>query len=393
MIDTGPASAVVDLGRALLAELDGLTDRLVEAIVAEDPSYAVLGALPEDDLRQSCAENLQRVLEVLIGDCPAADPFDAPRETGRRRAEQAVPLDSVLHAYRLGHRVIWDGLVALARGGDAGVAPLVEAASEVWAVVDRFSSAVADAYRTTAADLGRRDAHRRDALLDALLEGRPADRGTLTAAASALDLPIGGRYVVAVVEGLSAGRPAADALAVRGYRTGWRTRADSEVALVCLGRATPGDAAGALRAVPGLRAGLSPVVEGLAEVAGAHRLATTALRALPADGPAVLELDARLPAALLVSAPELAERLVARALGPVLALPVEERDVLLATLEAWLACDGSAGRTAAALYCHRNTVLNRLRRLESLTGRCTERVDDLVEWSLALAARQVLTAR
>ena len=63
---------------------------------------------------------------------------------------------------------------------------------------------------------------------------------------------------------------------------------------------------------------------------------------------------------------------------------------LLQTLAAWLATGGSAGRTAAHLYCHRNTVLNRLRRVEALSGRSTERVDDLVAWSLALLARDLL---
>jgi hypothetical protein len=393
MIGIGSTSTVAELGRGLLADLASLTDRLVAAIVVEDPSYAVLGAIPDDDLRVSCADNLRRVLEVLIGAASDGDPFDAPRETGRRRAEQAVPLESVLHAYRLGHRVIWEALVGLARTGDAGVEPLVDAASEVWAVVDRFSSTVADAYRATAADLARRDAGRREALLDALLEGRPVDRATLAAAASALDLPETAGYVVVVVDGVHHGRAAADALAVRGFRTSWRARATTEIALVLLGAAAPADLAAALRAVPGLRAGLSPAVGSLAEVATAHRLATTAMHALPAGAPAVLELDARLPAALLVAAPDLARRLVARTLGPVLALPADERDVLLETLTAWLDSGGSAGRTAATLYCHRNTVLNRLRRLEALTGRSLERVDDLVACSLALLAREVLPAR
>ena len=68
----------------------------------------------------------------------------------------------------------------------------------------------------------------------------------------------------------------------------------------------------------------------------------------------------------------------------------DERDLLLETLRTWLDTGGSAGQTAARLYCHRNTVLNRLRRLEGLTGRSLERVDHLVEWSLALLAREVL---
>ena len=135
---------------------------------------------------------------------------------------------------------------------------------------------------------------------------------------------------------------------------------------------------------------MSPAVDGLAEVDVAHRLAETALRALPTGGPAVAELDTRLPGALLVTAPDLAARLVRRALGGVLDLDSDEGTVLLATLRAWLDTGGSAGQTAARLYCHRNTVLNRLRRVEGLTDRSLERVDDLVEWSLALLALDVL---
>lgn len=122
----------------------------------------------------------------------------------------------------------------------------------------------------------------------------------------------------------------------------------------------------------------------------AYGLAETARRALAREEYAVVQLDDRLAGALLVTAPDLAARLVRRALGTVLDLDPDERDLLLRTLSWWLASGGSAGQTAARLYGHRNTVLNRLRWLEALTGRSTEHVDDLVEWSLALLALQVL---
>ncbi|MEK8145669.1 helix-turn-helix domain-containing protein [Streptomyces sp. M10(2022)] len=44
------------------------------------------------------------------------------------------------------------------------------------------------------------------------------------------------------------------------------------------------------------------------------------------------------------------------------------------------------GRAAARLFCHRNTVFNRLRRLEQLTSRSLSRPRDLVEMMLALDA-------
>ncbi|MBC7373272.1 MAG: helix-turn-helix domain-containing protein, partial [Frankiales bacterium] len=309
--------------------------------------------------------------------------------TGRRRAEQGMPLESVLHAYRLGYRIIWEGLVTQARA-DGSLDGLVEAATEVWMIVDEFSSIVADSYRETEAEFARRDDRRRDALLDALLEGRGAER-TLTAdAAAALDLPEHGRFVVVVSAGEDGSCAAGSALRDKGLQVAWRTRSDREIGLVSLGRADPADVVSALQTRPGLRAGVSPAVDGLAEVDVAHRLAETALRALPAGESIVAELDARLPGALLVTAPDLAARLVRRALGGVLDLERDERTVLLDTLRAWLDTGGSAGQTAGRLYCHRNTVLNRLRRVEGLTDRSLERVDHLVEWSLALLALDVL---
>ena len=380
------------LSRALLVGLDDLTDRLVTVILEEDPSYSGPGRTPREDLHRSCHDNLLRILEWLTGTFdPVDDPFDAPTATGRRRAEQGMPLESVLHAYRLGYRIIWEGLVAEARGhAPDGVEGLVDAATEVWMLVDEFSSRVADAYRETEAEFARRDDRRRDALVDALLEGRGTDRALAADAAAALDLPEHGRFVVVVLAGEMGARTTGEALRRSGLRVAWRTRTDREVGLVALGRSTPGDVVDALTAVGGLRAGVSPAVGGLAEVDVAHRLAETALRALPTDEPTVAELDARLPGALLVTAPDLAARLVQRALGGVLDLERDERELLLATLRTWLDTGGSAGQTAAKLYCHRNTVLNRLRRLEGLTDRSLERVDHLVEWSLALLALDVL---
>ena len=380
------------LGQALLDRLDEVADDLVEAVLREDPSYSGPGRTPRDDLQRSCRDNLDRVLRALTGaTAPGTDPFDAPRATGRRRAEQGVPLESVLRAYRVGFRIIWEGLVDEARGReDHGLDALVGAATEVWGLVDVFSAVVADSYRETETEFARRDDRRRDALVDALLEGRGAERAVAADAAAALDLPEHGRYAVLVLAGVDVQRGVVDALRVRGMRTAWRSRTDREIGLVALGASEPSDVVTALRDVDRLRAGVSPAVEGLADVDVAHRLAETALRALPPDEPAVAELDARLPGALLVTAPDLAARLVQRALGGVLALERDERKILLDTLRTWLDTGGSAGQTATRLYCHRNTVLNRLRRVEGLTARSLERVDHLVEWSLALLALDVL---
>lgn len=93
----------------------------------------------------------------------------------------------------------------------------------------------------------------------------------------------------------------------------------------------------------------------------------------------------RLPEALLLSSPEVAGRLVAVWLGPLLALPPAELEPLLRTLEAWVATGGSTTHTAERVHCHRNTVLNRLRRIAALTGQ--ERFDGVPPLELGLALR------
>ncbi len=391
-----PPEQVAVLVRRLLDELDDLTDRLVAAILAEDPTYAESVRTPSEDLRRSCHDNLERLLQALTGALdPAHDALDAPRATGARRAEQGMPLESVLHAYRLGYRTIWEGLVRGARaaepGGGSQVDSLVDAATVVWEIIDIFSAAVGDSYRRTEAGIARRTEQRRDLALDALLEGRGADRAVAADAAATLDLPEHGPYLCLVVAGDGSGQAVADALAVRGFRSAWRMRADRRVGLISLGSGTtPAEVVDALRIVPDARAGVSPVVDGLREADAAQALAQTALRALPSGRCEVVELDALLPGALLVTAPDLAGRLLRRALGGLLDLEPVERELLLGTLSAWLETGGSAGQTAVRLYCHRNTVLNRLRRVEALTGRSLDRVDHLVEWSLALLALDLL---
>jgi DNA-binding PucR family transcriptional regulator len=98
----------------------------------------------------------------------------------------------------------------------------------------------------------------------------------------------------------------------------------------------------------------------------------------------VVTIDERLPEALLSNSPEISSRLVGQSLGGLLELPDDEQAVLLDTLAAFLASDGSPTRAADELYCHRNTVMHRLRRIESVTGRKLSDPRSRLLWQLAL---------
>ncbi|MFE9727274.1 PucR family transcriptional regulator [Streptomyces sp. NPDC005794] len=408
--------------RGLLEALPELTDRLVEALREQEPAYRAALETEPTEIWQEVHHSLRHNVASLIQPREFREAAHrTSRWIGESRAEQGVPLDAVMHAFRMGGAMVWRDLV----DDTAGRHPedtrlLVHVAADVWNFVDEHCGVVAEAYRQAERRLSWRRENQQRLMTAALLDGtaRIAD---LPDAAAMLGLPVQGRYAVLAVAGArraphGAGRPPLEL--AEGAPVLWHSARGVQLAILPLGTApvaaeeepgsdvgtdsvpTPGPASesdGELSALAadltmprGTRVGVSSVVDGLASVGDARRLAETALRACPASGGTVL-LDEHLPAALVVSSPGLGTALADRVLGPLDRLDPADRDVLIETLTAWLDSDGSAQRAGAKLYCHRNTVLNRLRRFEQLTGRCLTRPSDAVEVSLALAARRLLT--
>ncbi|MFH8607495.1 PucR family transcriptional regulator [Streptomyces sp. NPDC018029] len=382
---------------ALLPRLPELVDEHLRQLGEHSPVYGRV--LPYDVQWREAEEAMRIGIEAISA--PRASPrrdLEYAEEAGRRRAQQGLPLDLVVHSYRNAGYLVWDSLLEGTAGKDPEkLAVLMRSATMVWSAVDAQAAVASDAYRATELELRRRTDEQLQALLDALLEGRSAP-GLAARAAAGLDLPEHGPYAVVVLRvDRRDGREAFHRQIQRtGFRFIWRMRTDCEVGVVALGAAA-GDGEesgldGLARLLDGRcpgPGGISPVVGGLAELGHARRLAELALRTCPPGATDIVRLDRRMPTALVVSQPELAGRLVKDVLGEVLALEPADRAVLLETLDAWLACEGSAGRAAGRLYCHRNTVFNRLRRLEQLTTRSLARPRDLVEVALAIEAHRL----
>ncbi|MFF8102937.1 helix-turn-helix domain-containing protein [Streptomyces sp. NPDC014986] len=388
LIDADALRVLHRAARVLLEDLPQLTDRLLAVLQEQEPAYR---AAVEGDATASWQEvhrSLRHSISSLLDPRGARD--GARRcswRIGATRAEQGLPLDALLHAFRLGGSLVWQGLVdETSRTAPEDVRLLVHVASDVWNFVDEHCTLVADAYRQTERQLAWRRENRVRLLAAALLDGtsRIAD---LPEAAQALDLPEHGRYVVVAVAGGRPGRPGAQAVLAPGVRVHWHTGVDADYGIVLAGDGE--ETVVEREQPPGARVGVSGAVEGLAAAGEARRLADTALNLCPEEGGTV-RLTEHLPAALVASSPELGAALADRLLGPLAHLDPADAEVLLDTLATWLDCDGSAQRASRRLYCHRNTVLNRLRRYEQLTGRSLSRPSDLVEVSLALTARTLL---
>jgi hypothetical protein len=151
--------------------------------------------------------------------------------------------------------------------------------------------------------------------------------------------------------------------------------------------------AGVPALLPGLRGarlavGVSDPVSGPAGLPGAVEEAGHAHRLAAArPGPAALVSCAELAShvLLLAAVPEQARRSFrGRLLGPLVAYDRAHDTDLVRTLKTFLACSGSWSRSAARLHVHVNTLRYRLRRIEELTGRDLSRLEDRVDFFLAL---------
>jgi PucR C-terminal helix-turn-helix domain len=391
--------AVLDSASSALAErVPEIADRLLAELAEQSPLYD--RAVPRDEHWQQICEALGYGIEALVA--RRADPrrdLAYAQRLGRRRAEQGLPLELLLTAYRHGGYLLWEELLETVVASDAEALPFLgRTATVVFAALYEQTATVTEAYRNTERELLRRTDERVQALLDALLEGH-AEAELIRRAAAALDLPEQGRYAVVVLGdtvdrlgGLPGGLGGSGSLdEPDGLRVLWRMRPDGEVGLAVLGgKAGLAELAAAVAARSPGPGGISPEVGGLAELGRARRLAELALLTVAPDAGGrreqLVRLDERLPTALVVAQPDLAGLLVDEVFAELLRLDATDRAVLLETLDAWLASGGSAGRAATRLYCHRNTVFNRLRRVEQLTARSLSRPRDLIEMTLALDA-------
>ncbi|MDR3660288.1 MAG: helix-turn-helix domain-containing protein [Mycobacterium sp.] len=388
--DTGLAVGVdenmVKLSRIMLARVSELGEQLADRIFSRIDGYRATPAV-RDDVRQSCIDNMTFVFRSLSGEGEAD--LSPAVTTGRARAVEGIPLASVMTAYRIGFRLMWEQSVAAARDAGIPTESILGASAQIFLSQDEFTQAMTSAYREqlTSQIVDREE--ERSALVEAVLFGRITDHQSLWEAADLLGLPTGGPYVVAAAEIPAIGKlglpEIANKLAARDIRSAWRLLPDLQVGVVHLrqGKATYGALVEVLRKVATARVGLSPAFDSLADTGDGLRLARLAVTGEPGRDGLVCAFDDAPLAFDAVSSPEVMTRIEESVLGGLRGLPAEERAILVDTFQAWLDAGGSANDAAATLFCHPNTVRHRLHRIEERTGRSLSRPRDVAELCLA----------
>ncbi len=382
---------IADLLLWTRSQIRALADAAYAATVDRIPLYRTDELVTKTELHQSITKNLQFIVSAMA-DPEAPLDLTVPQATGRRRAQQGVPLPEVLRAYRITFSTLWDALVEQAGRGqqpDSKVA-LLTTASTMWQLTDEHAVALTESYRATTAELLLALQQRRSALVEALLSGHLSQDGGPVDAATLLGLPPDAKFVVVAADtrGLAEAslRGIEHGLAARGVASAWRLTPALQLGVIAL-RSDQRDAVlDVLRDSATARTGLSPEYRSLVDTPRALQLARSALSSL-APGTAKVHVFTSSPLeALLARIPEEGRRLAIEVLGPVLEQSHDDRTVLLDTVSAYVENGGSAEATARVLHCHPNTVRYRLRRLHELTGLTLTDPQDMAELAMAIYA-------
>jgi len=386
---TRPMRPQAALARRVADNVELLARRMTDAFVAEIPVYAHLPREQLDgEILQICCYNLRVFLRFLAdGDAPSDRELAPIKTSAARRAEERVPLETVLIAYHIGSRIGWEALCDVALPSEH--ADLLAAARIVIAYTQIVTSEVSAAYlEERQAIYGEeREAHR--SLAKALVAGAPA-----AVLAERFGYRLADRYrvVALAIDASPDERTAGVEPSVAGRRKLRRIEqclGDHLLGLLepyggtVLVPAVPLAAAGAVAADD--PSGVDPIrelVAGIAAAAGAPVRAAMTVQATDEGLPAaaaqaheVLRLLVRLrvPPGAYTLDDVLLEYVLSMAgpaahrLADALA-PVETGPQLIETLGAWFAADFNRRRTAAALHIHPNTLDYRLARIGELTG-------------------------
>ncbi|OBJ71989.1 PucR family transcriptional regulator [Mycobacterium sp. 1274756.6] len=354
----------------LLTAVQGMSLALAPQIAMTDRFYSDSPLLSGEELQRTCLANLTAMVEALAGDRPVC--LEPAYAAGKLKAELGIPIASLLHAYRLAGRLIWEELAARVAAPDSP--SMHHSLTRIWDVVDAYSVAAAETYRETENLLSRADAQLRTELVRTLFE-ESTSSGRILDALRSLGLPEVGLFVVARIEASEQGEPLLHSsltgmLQVLGAHSVWDSQIDAHVGL--LAASTPeciDRAAEKLTTVADSRVGFSTTFRTPYEISKAAAEAHLACRSAHRQSRRAIRFGEEPLAHLLVAQPDVSMQAAVQILGPLLTLPTADRKDLLEALGTWFECGGSAAAVAKKLHCHRNTVHYKMRKIRDLTGR------------------------
>lgn len=392
-----PAAQREAIRRAWASMLDDaeiIADAITLELFGRDEAYyqQVTSELREE-VRTSTRRHVRAGLLTMAG---LAAPDDRAihvwRETGRRRAQQGVPLEQVLNAYSYGARALWETVLLQGSGTvrEVSAETLILMGQQLWSALDVQNATACESYRREEALLQRRDLQRQLTVLDGLVQGRGSEPDFASEARQVLSVGIDEDLLaISCINDDEADQPtrwAEERLEQIGVQSHWLQLGAQTVGLMDLAGRDPAPVIDHLQVAARGRAAVALCSDGLKGFAVARQLASRAASSLPRGSREVVDVRDRLPEILLTGSPEATVLLVQETLGRLNQQPDSTRQMLLETLGALLRHGGSPTHAAQELFCHRNTVIYRLKQIENLTGRSLTQPRDRLMLSLAIIA-------
>jgi DNA-binding PucR family transcriptional regulator len=362
---------------------DAIARELVERFRSEIAGYRRLpSSVVDQQILAIARSNVELCFETIsAGAAPDPAQLEPFRASARARATEGMPLEDLLHAYRLGGRLGWRAIADAASPDERPA--LVDAAEQVMRYVDEVSAAVAQAYLDERQQLVSEEERAARDLFEAIIRDLPVS-GRLEQLAELRGFELGERYqpFVARIPG-SGGRRHADLAGV--------LRRDRTLAL------TEGDRIAGLLRPTAVPRGLPPqtlIVIGdavaridLATAVDEVRLIAELAERQGESG--VVQARSYPLELLLLASPRHAAMVADGVIAPLLDRDPARGADLVATLEAFVEQDLDRRRTAAVLHIHPNTLDYRLRRMRELNDLDLRRPEAIARVVLALRQRRL----
>jgi Sugar diacid utilization regulator len=409
-----PASLVAELERRRA----GMARHMARAVVTVVRWDNSTGVPPQ---RSAIAKACEAGLDLFLATAREARPATSEElrrvaQLGILQARSSQSVEPILNAYRIAARVAWDAILRAWRGHpEATPEAIMVTANYVFAALDQVAAEVTKTYLHAREQHMQRGTRARARLFHALISDNFDSELELQKQALALNMPIAPTGYVAAVckliianrEGEQGGEGLAEVAASLPLPHGAIHHATDPTTLVILWPAeSAADVEGARQLVMRLqteavkrsgtararvRAGIGGYHAGLRGISGSYLEAQQALEVGRKLRPEAIlhQHDEVIPQLVLAQNPRLAERFVQHSLGRLLDAKTRNREQLLATLQAYLAC-GTVKDAATALNLHRHTVLYRLDKLRELLGGDLDTPSRMLRLQLALDLRKLL---
>ena len=385
---------VSEVAEAVGRRTDELAVTLARTIKDEVPLYRAGLPLGFDMVVAGCAANIRPICTAIAAD--VAFDTKAATELGVARARDGVPLSSVMEAYRVGFRRLWDAVVteSTTRPGLNG-SVLHDLTAKLWTAQGAYTDAMAVGHRAEQSRRFHNDEAERRCSWTRCCTAELSTSAAYGTPPICFGLPSGGPYVVIAAEADGVGREALPQIESKlrslDVFSAWRLLPDLQVGIVHVRNDKHlGDVLALISRIATARVGVSARFDDLRDTPQALRFARISLRGRPEPGLLVSLFDGSILASAAVSAPEVLVKLVAPTIDCFAELSDQERDILFETFQAWVDNDGSMRTVGELLFCHPNTVRYRLHRIEQRTGRSLSKPRDVAELCLAFEVHRRL---